>query len=123
MKKRRQHYVWRHYLEAWAPHGKLWCHRLGENVFSTSTQNVAHERDFYRLCEMSEFDLLVVRKLVIEGLAPDLRKIAERWIPHFTFFFKLKRQYQDTAFADLKAALERLQSWGIFQPGGVEAAR
>lgn len=105
MKKRRQHYVWRYYLEAWAPNGKLWCHRLGESVFSASTQNVAHERDFYRLGEISEFDLLVVRKLAIEPLASDLRKIAEGWIPHFTFFFKLKRQYQDTGSPELKAVL------------------
>jgi hypothetical protein len=106
MKKRRQHYVWRHYLDAWAPNGKLWCHRLGENMFSASTQNVAHERDFYRLREMSEFDLLMVRKLLIEPSEPDLRKIAEGWIPYFTFFFKLKRQYQETGSLELKAALD-----------------
>jgi hypothetical protein len=85
MKKRRQHYVWRHYLEAWALNGKLWCHRLGE---------------------MSEFDLSMVRTLAIEPLAPDVRKIAEGWIPHFTYFFKLKRQYQDTGSIELKAALD-----------------
>jgi hypothetical protein len=106
MKKRRQHYVWRHYLEAWAPTGKLWCHRLGENMFLASTQNVAHERDFYRLREMSEFDLLVIRKLVIEPLEPDLRKIAEGWIPHFTLSFMLQRQYQDTGSPELKAAFD-----------------
>lgn len=106
MKKRRQHYVWRHYLEEWAPNGTLWCYRLGENVFSTSTQNVAHERDFYRLREMSEFDLLVVRELVINGLEPDVRKIAEGWIPPFTLFFKLKRQYQNTESADLMCGLD-----------------
>jgi len=107
MKKRRQHYVWRHYLEAWESNGELWCHRLGENVFPASTQNVGHERDFYRLREMSEFDLVVVRKLVIEGLASDdLRKIAEGWIPHFTFFFKLKRQYQETGSPEFKTALD-----------------
>jgi Protein of unknown function (DUF4238) len=106
MKKRRQHYVWRHYLEAWAPNGKLWCHRLGENVFSVSTQNVAHERDFYRLREMSEFDLLMVRNLLIEQMAPDLREIAEGWIPHFTHLFRLKQQYQDTGSPELKAVLD-----------------
>ncbi|ESA37335.1 hypothetical protein N836_03615 [Leptolyngbya sp. Heron Island J] len=105
IKKRRQHYVWRHYLEAWAPDGKLRC-RFGENVFPASTQNVAHERDFYCLREMSEFDLFVVRKLAIEPLEPDLRKIAEGWIPHFTHFFKLKQQYQDTGSPEFNAALD-----------------
>ncbi|EAZ92311.1 DUF4238 domain-containing protein [Crocosphaera chwakensis] len=106
MKKRRQHYVWRHYLEAWASNGNLWCHRLGKNVFSTSTQNVANERDFYRLREMSEFDLLVVKKLAIEPLASDLREIAEGWIPHFTFLFKLKRKYQETGSPEFKDVLD-----------------
>jgi len=106
MKKRRQHYVWRYYLEAWASNGKLWCHRLGESVFPASTQNVAHERDFYRLREMSEFDLSVVRNLAIEPLASDLRKIAEGWVSLFTLFFKLKRQYQETGSPEFKAALD-----------------
>jgi hypothetical protein len=95
MKKRRQHYVWRHYLEAWALNGKLWCHHFGKNVFSTSTQNVAHERDFYRLREMSEFDLSVVREFVIKPLTSDLREIAEGWVSQFTRLFEIKRQLQD----------------------------
>jgi len=106
MKKRRQHYVWRHYLEAWASNGTLWCHRLGENVFPASTQNVAHERDFYRLREMSEFDLLVVREMAIEPLASDLRNMAEGWIPPFTVLFKLKRQYQETGSPKFKSDLD-----------------
>lgn len=106
MKKRRQHYVWRHYLEAWAPTGKLWCRHLGGNIFSTSTQNVANERDFYRLREMSEFDLLVVKKLAVEPLASDLREIAEGWILRFTFLFKLKRKYQKTGSSEFKDVLD-----------------
>jgi hypothetical protein len=106
MKKRRQHYVWRHYLEAWALNGKLWCHHFGKNVFSTSTQNVAHERDFYRLREMSEFDLSVVRELVIKSLTLDLRKIAEGWISQFTQLFEIKRQFQDAGYVHIELALD-----------------
>ncbi|MEM9090830.1 MAG: DUF4238 domain-containing protein [Cyanobacteria bacterium P01_F01_bin.53] len=107
MKKRRQHYVWRHYLEAWAPNGKLWCHRLGGNIFSTSTQNVANERDFYRLREMSEFDLSIVRKLAIEAIeSDDLRKIAEGWILQFTFLFEIKHKYQEIDTPEFKDALD-----------------
>ncbi|MGC4064853.1 MAG: DUF4238 domain-containing protein [Polyangiaceae bacterium] len=79
-KKRRQHYVWRHYLEAWTTEGTLWCRREGK-VFEASPQNVAHERYFYRLREMSEADLEFVRTLLIRPLEqPKLRTFAEGWI-------------------------------------------
>ena len=92
-KKRRQHYVWRHYLEGWTRKGKLWCRQAGR-VFPASVQNVAHERDFYRLREMTEWDLEIVRRLLIEPLPSAAREIAEGWIPYFTEFFRLKRLHE-----------------------------
>ena len=92
-------------MEAWAPDGQLWC-RHGDKLFPASTQNVAHERDFYRLQEMSAYDLAVVHELAIKPLEPDLRKIAEGWIPHFTVFFDIKRKYEDTGSDELHRALD-----------------
>lgn len=106
-KKRRQHYVWRHYLDGWAANGKIWCRR-GDKVFSAGTRNVALERDFYHLREMSEYDLAMVRQLLIEPLASPLRELAEGWIPHFTEVFRIKRLYDASGQSspELEAALD-----------------
>jgi hypothetical protein len=45
---RRQHYVWRAYLERWAVNGNVHCLRAGR-VFCTDPGNLAVERDFHRL--------------------------------------------------------------------------
>lgn len=45
-KTRRQHYVWRKYLEPWTTKGKIWCRRESK-IFSADLMNVAQERDFY----------------------------------------------------------------------------
>ncbi len=105
MKKRRQHYVWQHYLESWAVNGKLWCSTRGRR-FLTSAENVANERDFYRLKEMSEQDLEWVEMLVIAQLAEPLADLARGWVPHFRVFHEAKRAYE--ASGKTSAALERL---------------
>jgi len=63
MKKRKHHYVWEHYLKAWETGGKVWCAR-GEKIFPSSTENIAHSRDFYRLKELSDSDVDLVKRLI-----------------------------------------------------------
>jgi hypothetical protein len=55
MKKRRHHHVWRRYLKAWTTKGKILC-LAGEEVFPTSTINVAVDRDFYALEKWTKQD-------------------------------------------------------------------
>ncbi len=93
MKKRKQHYVWEHYLRAWATNGQVWCSTRGRR-FLSSTENIAQERDFYRLKEMSERDLQWVEKLVIEQATGPLSDLARGWVPHFNLFHRLKREYE-----------------------------
>jgi len=88
VKKRRQHY-----LGAWATQGQLWCATRGK-CFRTSTENVANERDFYRLKEMSERDLQIVEALVIAPATDPLRELARSWVPHFNVFHRIKRQWE-----------------------------
>jgi hypothetical protein len=92
MKKRKQHYVWEHYLKGWAIDGMVWCRR-GDAVFRASTEKIANERDFYRLREMSERDFQVVVAL-IERMDEPLRAGARGWIPHFRDFHAAKRAYE-----------------------------
>ena len=55
--KRRQHYVFQAYLREWLDQdGKLWCLRDAK-IFHTDTNNVAHERDFYRVGQLNDDEI------------------------------------------------------------------
>ena len=92
MKKRKQHYVWQHYLKAWAVDGSVWCQR-GEARFRASTDKIANEAHFYRLKEMSALDLRFIEAL-IDRMGQHLREGARGWIPSFRVFHQIKRQYE-----------------------------
>lgn len=89
MKKRRQHYVWKKYLDPWTEEGKVWCHRKGERPFHTSPLNVAVERDFYKLHSLTQGDMQFIFKLAIEPIKNDLlRKLNAEWITLFERVFR-----------------------------------
>jgi len=56
---KRQHYVAQMYLRAWATDGVIWCKRR-DNIFSTSSLNLAHERLFYEVDVLSEVEFRFV---------------------------------------------------------------
>ncbi len=91
VKKRRQHYVWRKYLEPWCDGGKVWCHRKGTSPFHTNPINVAVERDFYKLTKLTKNDVVFVNKIAIEPINhAALRKLNAGWISLFETIFKLE---------------------------------
>lgn len=52
-KKRKHHYVFQAYLKKWVnSNEKLWCLREGK-VFEVKTNNIAFEKDFYRVHRLS----------------------------------------------------------------------
>lgn len=101
-KVRRQHYVWRKYLEAWTTDGKVWCRR-GEKVFHTEPMNIAQERDFYIPEPLNDVERLFLRKEAQESDRPDILELVEDEI-----------SFRDEMFAALDAARAA---------GDVEAAR
>jgi hypothetical protein len=112
VKKRKQHYVWEHYLKAWAVDGQVWCRRGGERRFHTSTENIAHRRDFYRLKEMSERDVQVVETL-ISKMSEEARRAARGWLPHFQLFHEAKRRLEASGRGSRDRDLERQIDIGI----------
>lgn len=94
-KKRKQHYVWEHYLRAWATDGQVWCLH-GDRSFSTNTDNVANERDFYRLKEMSDDDIAFVERVVVGPLERNLQEVARGWLIKFQAVFVKKREYESS---------------------------
>ena len=96
MKKRRQHYVWKKYLDPWTEKGKVWCHRRGERPFHTSPLNVAVERDFYKLHSLTQGDMKFIYRLAIEPIKNDiLRQLNSEWITLFETLFKVSDLIRD----------------------------
>ena len=89
MKKRGQHYVWKHYLESWTTNGKLFCLRNNE-IFETAPVNIGKKRDFYRLNELTEQDIFNI-KLLISNMPVSSQKIHIGWINFFNVVFDLKK--------------------------------
>lgn len=78
---KKQHYVWRHYLRAWAHHEKIWCAMDGKKI-KTNLMGVAQERYFYRVGEMTERDVHILKGTLIDSISnPVRRQNAAAWIP------------------------------------------
>ena len=85
---RRQHHVWRSYLEAWATDAQIFCLQEGR-IFRTNVANVGVERDFYKLHMLTDADIQGIRLLmstgpsvatpVLENAAPAMQPTIERF--------------------------------------------
>ena len=45
-KKRRNHYVWKHYLRPWSVRHKIWC-LIKNEMIEKRLDDIAVEKDFY----------------------------------------------------------------------------
>lgn len=53
--QKNQHYVWKHYLNAWAVENKVWCVRApSATAFLTNPSKIASETFFYRFRELDD---------------------------------------------------------------------
>ena len=83
MTSRRQHYVWRHYIEAWAnKNGLVYCLRHGKKPFLVNPTNVMVERDFYRLHLLDEHDIEFLNTFIKHSGPSELKQ-------HFQEFAEL----------------------------------
>jgi Protein of unknown function (DUF4238) len=89
---RRQHSVWRSYLEAWATNGQVFCLQEG-SVFLTNVANVAVERDFYKLHALTDADIDAIRLLVGKS-PPDSMGVHAGFIAMFGMWGRLKQNPQ-----------------------------
>jgi len=93
-KTKRQHYVWKNYLNAWAVDGRVWCNRNG-SVFNTEPTNVAQERNFYSPEPLNEVEKIFLRTDAKQSQRPDIIEFVESEIA-----------LRDEMFAALDAARE-----------------
>jgi hypothetical protein len=54
--KKKHHYVWKHYLKPWTVNEQICCLRQGKR-FSSSLENIAQKRFFYKSIPLNEIEL------------------------------------------------------------------
>lgn len=98
---RRQHYVWRHYLEGWANSGTVPTVRKDGNSFLANPANIALERDFYRLPVISVEDEFFARKMIdVPGANPSIVEANMRWLDLFAAPSRLRRDLTSRGVPD-----------------------
>lgn len=99
MKKRKQHYVWRRYLNSWTDDGKVLCLRDGK-IFSTDLMSLANERDFYRLKELTEEEIEFVKKIAIQHSPNILKNIHYKFLNGFTEVYTFRDNLRRNGLSD-----------------------
>ena len=89
MKKRRQHHVWRHYLEPWTTKGQIWCLQSGEKIFRTNALNVAVESNFYKLNRLNEDDFAFI-DYIIQQSPPQSAETLRGFVQIFSIWYTIK---------------------------------
>jgi len=79
VRKRRQHHVWQQYLRAWATDGAVFCLQ-NDRIESRGTSVVAVEKDFYKLADLADGDLAVIRFLAIDGANAIAKPVHENFL-------------------------------------------
>lgn len=87
-KKKRQHYVWKHYLKSWGKNGKL-TFLMNNSIKETSVNNVANKRYFYKVAKLTKLDLLFL-KIAVGEIRSDLKSVDKKWIDMFKYMSDLK---------------------------------
>ena len=101
MATRRQHYVWRHYLEGWQAEDGLVSSLVGDKVVRTKALNIMVERDFYRLHALSDEDVELLRGLLFRDQTPSyLWRLHENLIA----FYKRVADVHEMLRRDLNAS-------------------
>jgi hypothetical protein len=91
VKKRKQHYIWKYYLQPWTVDGQIVCMR-NNKIFTTNLENIAQERDFYRLNKLTSDELLFLKQLFLD-LPEPLRILANNWITLSNYIFDVKEVF------------------------------
>ncbi|HEV8407924.1 MAG TPA: DUF4238 domain-containing protein, partial [Sphingomicrobium sp.] len=92
MVTKNQHYVWRHYLSAWAVKEKVWCVRSPSQVaFSANLTKVGSETYFYRIHELDADDLAYLEVIIAQANSRGLEDVNRGWIEMFQRVFAIKK--------------------------------
>lgn len=91
--KKKQHYVWRHYLRPWANNEQIWTYLKEEGkIIKPGLMGVAQEKHFYKLIEFSDAEEDFLRKYIEHTSPAVVKGLNLDFLTHFTSHYKLKKQ-------------------------------
>lgn len=88
-KKKKQHFVWRKYLRAWAENESIYC-LMNDKIFRSGLMGVGQERYFYKLKELTKAEIEFIKALIDQDNRPLIRELNHGWIDFFNKVFEVK---------------------------------
>lgn len=87
-----QHYVWQHYLDAWATGGTIACYRQRERkAFRPSTKNIATETYFYRTHDLTLRELAYLEATIAQRPNTAMHSNHRAFVAMFSMVSDLRR--------------------------------
>ena len=91
--KKRQHYVWRHYLKPWTDGESIWTYlKEQDKIVKPGLMGVAQEKYFYGLEDFSDEEINFLKKFVDTTSPLVLKGLNSDFLTLFTSTSVLKRQ-------------------------------
>jgi hypothetical protein len=88
-----QHYVWGHYLNAWAAVGTFCCYRHKDRQFlATQPKSVASETYFYEAHQLTAGDLAFLESFISQATDKDLQEVDRDYVKLSQQSFKLRER-------------------------------
>ena len=108
-----QHYVWQHYLNAWAAEGTFCCYRQkDEKLFVTQPKVVASETYFYETVQLTDADKTFLEAVISQATDEGLRKLNREYVELIQRPFDLRAQLKSASLPpEVRADLEKKLRW------------
>lgn len=108
-----QHYVWRHYLGAWATSDTFCCYRQRERkLFPTQPKVIANENYFYETQQLTEGDLAFLAAFIGKATDGELRKLNREYVDLTQLSFQIRDKLQsEDLHSSKRAELEDELRW------------
>ena len=108
-----QHYVWKHYLNAWAAEGTFCCYWHADNrLLATQPKRVASQTYFYEAQELTDGDLEFLDLVLGQATDAPLREINKNFIQLTQLPFRIRRLLETSTMPEaLRTELEKHLLW------------
>jgi hypothetical protein len=104
-----QHYVWQHYLNAWAETGTFRCYmQKAKKLLPTNPKSIASQTYFYRIHRLNEADKTFLKGIIDRSPNEELRKLNHDFLELNQLRFEMQARLKRANLPEMvKAALER----------------